>query len=70
MLELLSFLARYALRYKGALTLFSIALLVENAFAVIVPLSFQVLIDGAVAKEDAGPLLALVFGVLWILFAM
>jgi ATP-binding cassette subfamily B protein len=64
MVELLGFLGRYALRYKGALTLFSVALLVENAFGVIVPLSFQVLIDGAVAQEDAGPLLALVFGAL------
>jgi ATP-binding cassette subfamily B protein len=61
MLDLLRFLAPYALRYKGALTLFLLGLLVENSFAVIVPLSFQLLIDQAMVQE-AETALPLVFG--------
>jgi ATP-binding cassette subfamily B protein len=61
MLDLLRFLAPYALRYKGALTLFLLGLLVENSFAVVVPLSFQLLIDEAMVQE-AGAVLPLVFG--------
>jgi len=58
MVDLLRFLAPYALRYKGALTLFLLGLLVENSFAVVVPLSFQFLIDEALAQE-AGAVLPL-----------
>ncbi len=61
MLAFLKFLAPYALRYKGALALFLIGLLLENSFAVVVPLSFEILIDQALA-QDAGAVLPLVFG--------
>ena len=65
MIALLGFLARYGRRYKGSVALVFIGLLLENAFAVAVPMSFQLLVDHALA-QDAGSLLPTVFAGLFL----
>ena len=61
MLAFIGFLARYAGRYRGSVTLILLALLFENAFAVVVPLCFQLLVDAAL-DQNLADVLPKVFG--------
>ena len=58
MIALLRFLSRHFGAYPGAVALCLLGLALENAFAAVVPISLQYLIDRAVDRE-AGPLLPL-----------
>jgi ATP-binding cassette, subfamily B, bacterial len=60
-LAFIEFLARYAHRYRGSVILVVLALVVENAFAIVVPLCFQLLVDAAV-QERLAEVLPWVFG--------
>lgn len=53
MLAFVDFLWRYARRYRGSVVLVVMALLCENAFAVVVPLCFQLLVDAALSQSFA-----------------
>ena len=69
MLAFIEFLARYARRYRGSVTLIFLALLFENAFAVVVPLCFQLLVDAALAQDLADVLPKVLGGLLFGLVA-
>lgn len=70
MLSFIEFLWRYARRYRRSVSIVVLALLFENAFAVVVPLCFQLLVDAALnqsftdvlPKVSAGLLFGLVAG--------
>jgi ATP-binding cassette, subfamily B, bacterial len=47
----IEFLARYAGRYRGSVICIFLALLIENGFAIVVPICFQVLVDAALNQN-------------------
>jgi ATP-binding cassette subfamily B protein len=69
-LAFIEFLWRYARRYQGSVVILVLALLCENAFAVVVPLCFQILVDAALNQSftdvlprvSAGLVLGLIAG--------
>jgi ATP-binding cassette, subfamily B, bacterial len=69
-LAFINFLWRYARRYQGSVGILVLALLCENAFAVVVPLCFQLLVDAALNQSftdvlprvSAGLVLGLIAG--------
>jgi len=60
-LAFIDFLWRYARCYRGSVSIVVLALLFENAFAVIVPLCFQLLVDAAL-NQTLTDVLPTVFG--------
>src|SRR5262249_19533044 len=52
-LAFIDFLWHYARRYRGSVAIVACALLVENAFAIVVPLCFQRLVDAALNQSFA-----------------
>jgi ATP-binding cassette subfamily B protein len=63
-LAFVGFLTRYARRYPGSASLCLVALLLENAFAVVVPLCFQLLVDAALESRLESVLPTVIGGLL------